>query len=106
MNWKAIWKFIKDPALHVPLALAVAGCFWIHPIIGCVAFLWVREAAQEAPGNILKGLDLRQYSFHRHMEIWPPGIVAGLIYSLVQLPNHLALRSLIRATRLSGIQSL
>lgn len=83
MNWETIWKHIKDPALHVPLVLAIAGCFWIDPILGCIVTLWVREAAQEAPGDILKGLDLRSYSLQRHLEIWPPGIVAGLICKLV-----------------------
>ena len=78
-----------DPLLHIPLALAVAGCFWLHPIVGCVVFLWVREAAQEEPGNIIKGLDLRFYSVKRHVEIWPPGIIAGLIFSYIQASSVL-----------------
>lgn len=74
---------LLDPILHIPLALAIAGAFWAHPIAGCIIALWIREAAQEAPGDILKGLDPRGYSLQRHLEIWPPGIIAGLIFSLL-----------------------
>lgn len=74
---------LKDPALHVPLVLAIAGCFWVHPILGCIVALWIREAAQQSPGKLLKGLDLRAYTLQRHLEIWPPGIIAGIICAVV-----------------------
>lgn len=74
---------LRDPALHIPLALAFGAAWAADPIAGCCFALWVREAAQASPGDFLRGMDPRGYSRQRHLEIWPPGIIAGLLWHLL-----------------------
>lgn len=69
-----------DPALHIPLALGMALAFKLDPGIGAALFLWVREAAQRNPGNIIDGMKLWKYSLQKHAEIWPPAFVVWLVF--------------------------
>jgi hypothetical protein len=73
-------KDLIDPLLHVPLAAVVAFGFYLDIGIGAALFLWIREAAQLAPSSLVRGLDLRQYSLQKHLEIWPPSILLSLLY--------------------------
>jgi hypothetical protein len=68
-----------DPALHVILGLVFVAAFWLSPGVGVAAALWVREAAQRNPHDMLDGLDVRAYSPQKHLEIWPPALVVELI---------------------------
>ena len=70
---------LTDPLLHIPLAGATIALAMIHPALGAAWHLWTREAAQEAAGDFLAGMDLRRYSLQRHLEIWPPAAIVGAI---------------------------
>lgn len=72
-----------DVALHVPLALAVYLAFQVSPGTGAALFLWIREAAQRDPGNLINGMNLTRYSAQKHAEIWIPAAGVELALRLV-----------------------
>ena len=71
---------VVDPLLHIPLAAIVGLLFWIEPGLGAAAYLWTREAAQKDKHDFLRGMDPRDYSLQRHMEIWPPALAVSLLW--------------------------
>lgn len=82
--WIAVYEIDwLDVALHVPMALAVYLAFHVSPGLGAALFLWVREAAQRDPGNIINGVNLFRYSAQKHAEIWIPAAGVELALRLV-----------------------